>query len=112
MANFYCEKCDKHIDLDFDVEHYEQCPSEELEKPKSCYKCGGVQGLTLKHGSNKHYRAYICSSCYDLYKQMLKKSRDGIYGKHLTEEQEEWAKKARETVIKISNKYKENNYVR
>jgi hypothetical protein len=27
MSVFYCEVCDKHIDLDYDVEHYEKCPS-------------------------------------------------------------------------------------
>ena len=27
MAVFYCDDCDKYIDLDYDVEHYEQCPT-------------------------------------------------------------------------------------
>lgn len=32
MANYYCEICDKHVDLDFDVEHYEHCPfAEDLD---------------------------------------------------------------------------------
>jgi hypothetical protein len=28
----FCETCQRHIDLDFDVEHYEQCPEEEVEE--------------------------------------------------------------------------------
>jgi len=27
MANWWCPKCDKYVDLDFDVEHYEECPN-------------------------------------------------------------------------------------
>lgn len=25
MSVLYCENCDKHIDLDYDVEHEEEC---------------------------------------------------------------------------------------
>ena len=38
MACFYCQVCDRLIDLDYDVEHYERCPTlpdeeeEELTK--------------------------------------------------------------------------------
>lgn len=27
MANWWCEECGKLVDLDFDVEHYEKCPT-------------------------------------------------------------------------------------
>jgi hypothetical protein len=27
MAVFYCDVCDNYVDLDWDVEHYERCPS-------------------------------------------------------------------------------------
>ncbi len=27
MAVFYCQVCDNYIDLDWDVEHYERCPT-------------------------------------------------------------------------------------
>jgi hypothetical protein len=26
-AVFYCDVCDKYVDIDWDVEHYERCPS-------------------------------------------------------------------------------------
>lgn len=31
MASYYCEHCDKLIDLDSDVEHQEQCEQEHKE---------------------------------------------------------------------------------
>jgi hypothetical protein len=27
MAIFRCDECEKYIDLDYDVEHYERCPT-------------------------------------------------------------------------------------
>ena len=27
MAVFYCQVCDNYIDLDWDVEHYDRCPT-------------------------------------------------------------------------------------
>ncbi len=27
MAVFYCEVCDRYVDLDWDCEHYERCPT-------------------------------------------------------------------------------------
>lgn len=27
MAAFYCQVCDRLIDLDYDVEHYDRCPT-------------------------------------------------------------------------------------
>lgn len=27
MAVFYCEECDKFIDMDYDAEHYDLCPT-------------------------------------------------------------------------------------
>lgn len=39
MAAFYCQVCDRYIDLDWDVEHYDRCPTlpeedEETDDPK------------------------------------------------------------------------------
>jgi len=32
MPVFYCEVCCNHVDLDYDVEHYDQCPfAEDLD---------------------------------------------------------------------------------
>ena len=31
MACFYCQVCDRMIDLDWDVEHYERCPTLDEE---------------------------------------------------------------------------------
>jgi hypothetical protein len=32
MANYYCEICGNNIDLDFNVEHYENCPEGDLDE--------------------------------------------------------------------------------
>ena len=32
MAVFYCQVCDRYIDLDWDVEHYDRCPTLEEEE--------------------------------------------------------------------------------
>ncbi len=40
MAVFYCQVCDKYIDLDWDVEHYDRCPTlpeEEDEEAKDVH---------------------------------------------------------------------------
>lgn len=34
MSIIYCEKCQKHIDTDFDAEHEEECGKEELLEDK------------------------------------------------------------------------------
>ena len=40
MAVFYCQVCDRYIDLDWDAEHYDRCPTlpeegEEVEFDES-----------------------------------------------------------------------------
>ena len=38
MANFYCEVCDRLIDLDWDVEHYDRCPTLPDEEEEETFE--------------------------------------------------------------------------
>lgn len=53
MGNLYCEVCDNHVDLDYDVDHEEECKMLhdcECDEPVIAYgtsesqycQCGGV----------------------------------------------------------------------
>ena len=39
MSIIYCEKCDKYIDTDYDVEHEEECEECEEHEEKHCITC-------------------------------------------------------------------------
>lgn len=55
MSIIYCEKCDKHIDTDFDAEHEEECGNE------FCGNCGHV---LEKKDQKEEYDGY-CQDCYE-----------------------------------------------
>ena len=39
MSAFYCHDCDNYVDLDFDAEHYDECPlvTERKEEEAAAY---------------------------------------------------------------------------